>query len=167
MPREILGFGCFRDLEILEQGSSFPPMAWGGSFFELPPQGPPHGGEVKNFPPPGSPPWGGSYTPKKFAPAAGNRGNQCNFAPMKQPAAGGNFLGLGTPVVQFTLIFAIQMWTFPQKSDFFQIRNTGNFSVLGKSTFSKSEIPEIFQKISGNYRKKKTLIQSPENDALG
>ena len=75
----------------------------------------------------------------------------------RQPAAGGNFLGLGTPVVQFTLIFAIQMWTFPQKSDFFQIRNTGNFSVLGKSTFSKSEIPEIFQKIAGNYRQKKTL----------
>ena len=66
-------------------------------------------------------------------------------------------MGLGTPVVQFTLIFAIQMWTFPQKSDFFQIRNTGNFSVLGKSTFSKSEIPEIFQKIAGNYRQKKTL----------
>ena len=45
------------------------------------------------------------------------------------------FLGLGTPVVQFTLIFAIQMWTFPQKSDFFQIRNTGNFPGFGEEHF--------------------------------
>ena len=79
------------------QGSSFPPMAWGGSFFELPPQGPPHGGEVKNFPPRVSP-MGGKLSPKNFAPAAGSRKNQCNSAPMKQPAAGENFGG-------FVLVF--------------------------------------------------------------
>ena len=52
------------------QGSSFPPIAWGGSFFELPPQGPPHGGEVKNFPPRVSP-MGGKFYPKNFRACGG------------------------------------------------------------------------------------------------
>ena len=42
------------------QGSSFPPMAWGGSKKLFPPQGSAPWGGSKIFPLQGSAPWGGS-----------------------------------------------------------------------------------------------------------
>ena len=45
------------------------------------------------------------------------------------------FWGFGNACCSIYFEFAIQMWTFAKKSDFFQIRNTGNFSGLGEEHF--------------------------------
>ena len=45
-------------------------MAWGGSFFQLPPHTFSHGGEVKNFPPRHFP-MGGKFAPKFFGACGG------------------------------------------------------------------------------------------------
>ena len=59
-------------------------MAWGGSFFQLPPQTFSHGGEVKNFPPRHFP-MGGKFAPKIFG-ACGGLESYCVVFSLLEPS---------------------------------------------------------------------------------